>query len=54
MIAYRLASVTQMGLHDKFFLTIKKARDDESLLSKFNFGQYSKLVGKPLMGDLFI
>jgi hypothetical protein len=54
MIAYRLASVTQVGLHDKFFLTIKKARNDETLLNKFGFGQYSKLVEKALIGDLFI
>ena len=54
MIAYRLATVSQTGLHDKFFLSIKKARNDETLVYKFNFSQYSKINEKPLMGDLFI
>jgi hypothetical protein len=54
MIAYRLVTVSQHGLHDKYFLTIKKARSDENLLAKFNFGQHSKFSEKPLMGDIFI
>lgn len=54
MIAYRLVTVSQQGLHDKYFLTIKKARSGENLLTKFNVGQHSKIIGKPLMGDIFI
>lgn len=41
-------------MHDKYFLTIKKARSGENLLTKFNVGQHSKIIGKPLMGDIFI
>lgn len=54
MIAYRLVTVGQEGLHDKYFLTIKKARTGEVLLNRFNFGQHSKLISKPLVGDIFI
>lgn len=54
MIAYRLVTVSQEGLHDKYFLSIKKARNGEVLLAKFNFGQHSKLMEKPLIGDIFI
>jgi hypothetical protein len=54
MIAYRLVTVSQIGLHDKCFLSIKKTRSGEALLSKFNFGQHSKLMERPLMGDIFI
>jgi hypothetical protein len=54
MIAYRLVTVGQEGLHDKYFLSIKKARTGEVLLAKFNFGQHSKLLEKPLIGDIFI
>ena len=54
MIGYRLVTVNQIGLHDKYFLSIKKARNNDNLLAKFNFGHHSKLVEKPLMGDIFI
>jgi hypothetical protein len=54
MIGYRLVTVSQTGLHDKYYLTIKKARSNEPLLNKFNFAQHSKIVEKPLMGDIFI
>lgn len=54
MIAYRLVTVSQEGLHDKYFLTIKKARTGEVLLNRFNFAQHSKLAEKALMGDIFI
>ena len=51
MIAYRLVAVS---LHDKYFLNIKKTRSGETVLSEFNFGQHSKQLEKPLMGDIFI
>ncbi len=54
LIAYRIVNVTQSGLSDKHFLNIKKTRNGETMVEKFNFGQYSKIAGQPLMGDLFI
>ncbi len=43
VIAYRLVTVSQHGLHDKYFLTIKKSRSGDNLLNRFNFGQHSKI-----------
>ena len=54
MIAYRLVSVNQYGLPDKYFITVRKARSEEVLIPKFNVGFHSKLPSKPLIGDIFI
>jgi HKD family nuclease len=54
LVAYRLSSISQEGLHDKHYVSIRHVRTGELLVDKFNFSFHSKIGGMPLLGDLFI
>lgn len=54
LIAFRLCSLTQTGLHEKHFVSITQVRTSQILVEKFRFGSEQDVGSYPLVGDLFI